>query len=169
MKGYIFNDNKDRADFLDSVYPVGSVYISTSATHPSELFGGSWQELPEGRVLLAQGTSYPAGSTGGEATHTLTKDEIPSHTHERGTMNITGTIPSENRSVDVGSAYSGAFYRSTSNTQNYFGMNGHDKDNPRAYFDASRSWTGETSSIGGDKSHNNMQPYLSVYMWTRTA
>ncbi|WP_303997729.1 hypothetical protein, partial [Megamonas hypermegale] len=57
--------------------PVGNIYQSTNATSPAELFGGTWEEMPAGRVLLAQGqsdwgTNYAAGSTGGEATHQLT-------------------------------------------------------------------------------------------------
>ena len=58
------------------MYPVGSIYASTASTNPGTLFGGTWEALPAGRVLLAQGTStwgttYAAGSTGGEAPHTL--------------------------------------------------------------------------------------------------
>ncbi len=54
-------------------YPIGSVYTSTVATSPADLFGGIWEALPEGRVLLAQGASYPAGQQGGEATHAITE------------------------------------------------------------------------------------------------
>ena len=77
------------------MYPVGAIYASTVSTNPGTLFGGTWEALPAGRVLLAQGTSswgttYAAGSQGGEATHTLTIGEVPAHKHSRGTMNITG-------------------------------------------------------------------------------
>lgn len=70
-------------DTLKKVYPVGSIYMSTVSTNPATLFGfGTWEAMPAGRVLLAQGksswgTTYNAGSTGGEATHTLTVG----HTH----------------------------------------------------------------------------------------
>ena len=59
-----------RPTALDS-YPVGSIYMSVNSTSPADLFGGTWEAMPAGRVLLAQGTSewgveYQAGSTGGE-------------------------------------------------------------------------------------------------------
>lgn len=69
---------------LDYVYPVGSYYISNSATSPAELFGGTWEKLAEGTFLMSAGTNYPVGSTGGEATHTLSVDEMPSHSHNYG-------------------------------------------------------------------------------------
>ena len=73
-----FSDNKD---VLDLVYPVGSVYISVSDTPPGKLFGGVWKQI-NGRFLLATGDDYAAGQTGGEATHTLTASEMPSHAHK---------------------------------------------------------------------------------------
>ena len=64
----------------DLVYPVGAIYLSTSSTSPQALFGGSWEQI-QGRFLLCAGGGYAAGSTGGEASHTLTVDEMPPHTH----------------------------------------------------------------------------------------
>ena len=63
-----------------AAYPVGAVYISTVSTSPASLFGGTWEQLKD-RFLLGAGDTYSAGSTGGEAAHTLTVDEMPSHTH----------------------------------------------------------------------------------------
>ena len=63
-----------------SMYPIGSIYRSVKSTDPSELFGGTW-ELLKDVFLMAAGDSYPAGSTGGEAEHALTVDEMPNHTH----------------------------------------------------------------------------------------
>ena len=88
-------------------YPVGSIYMSVNSTNPSQLFGGTWEAIAGGRVLIGQNTSYPAGSTGGEATHTLTTNEMPSHSHSgstdtdgnhshtRGSMNINGKFQAE--------------------------------------------------------------------------
>lgn len=67
-------------ELLDYIYPVGSIYMSVSSASPSSFIGGTWARI-EGRFLLAAGGGYNAGSTGGEATHTLTVDEMPSHTH----------------------------------------------------------------------------------------
>ena len=63
-----------------AAYPVGAIYISTVSTSPASLFGGTWEQLKD-RFLLASGDTYSAGSTGGEAAHTLTIDEMPSHSH----------------------------------------------------------------------------------------
>ena len=94
---------------------------------------------------------------------------MPSHSHTRGTMNITGTVSGASIKGVVDSAPvggSGAF--KTTSTYNWFdggaGGNGSYAD-----FDASRSWTGATSEEGESQAFNNMQPYLSVYIWKRTA
>ena len=65
----------------DVLYPVGSIYLSTSSTSPQTLFGGTWQRIQD-RFLLCAGSTYAAGKTGGEAEHTLTVNEMPSHTHQ---------------------------------------------------------------------------------------
>lgn len=169
-----------------SIYPVGSIYMSLNSADPATFFGGSWDKLEDGRVLIGANTKYSAGSTGGEFTHTLSVDELPAHshsgsvskkgnhTHTRGTMNITGSFI-----VDDEAGYaSGAFYYGSG-----VGDQGAtDEGTARyAYFDASRSWTGETSAAGNhshtvtisntgeSKGHNIMQPYLAVHMWKRVA
>ena len=65
---------------LDCLHPVGSIYQSTDSTSPSDLFGGTWEQIKD-VFLLAAGDSHAAGSTGGEETHTLTKAELPDHNH----------------------------------------------------------------------------------------
>ena len=154
---------------LDQVYPVGSIYLSTNNVSPASLFGGTWIQIQD-RFLLAAGTSYTAGNTGGEATHTLTESEVPSHTHERGTMNITGGFApwSEGTGTNITNP-TGAFTAVASNQYGWGTSSGRDQDNAWIDFDASKSWTGETTSFGGDGAHNNMPPYLVVYMWARTA
>lgn len=74
-------NNKQKIDaIVDKIYPIGSIYMSVNATSPSTLFGGTWVKI-EGRFLLGSGGGYSLGAAGGEATHTLTIDEMPSHTH----------------------------------------------------------------------------------------
>ena len=63
------------------MYPVGSIYLSVNDTNPATFIGGTWERIKD-RFLLAAGDSYAAGSTGGEAEHTLTEDEMPSHAHK---------------------------------------------------------------------------------------
>ena len=132
-----------------SVYPIGSIYISVSGTNPAELFGGTWQRLKD-RFLLAAGDTYAAGSTGGEAEHLLTADELPSHTHPL--ESITGT---DDMNFVNGS---GSFLLQNSDTT---------IDWPSAK-NAEMKY-GNTGSVGGNKPHNNLPPYLAVYMWVRVA
>lgn len=61
-------------------YPVGAIYMSCVATSPASLFGGEWTQIKD-RFLVGVGSSYTAGDTGGEATHKLTVNELPSHSH----------------------------------------------------------------------------------------
>ena len=68
---------------FNKIYPVGSIYMSINSTDPSELFGGEWEQIKD-RFLLACGTTYSNGATGGEATHTLTTNEMPTHSHSIG-------------------------------------------------------------------------------------
>lgn len=65
---------------LLEVYPVGSIYMSVNNVDPANLFGGTWEQIKD-RFLLSAGDIYANGSTGGEATHTLTIAEMPKHTH----------------------------------------------------------------------------------------
>ena len=64
----------------DLIYPVGAIYLSTYSTRPQTLFGGTWERIQD-RFIFCVGRSMPAGTTGGEASHTLTENEIPPHTH----------------------------------------------------------------------------------------
>ena len=122
----------DGARTLLDFYPVGSIYMSVNNTSPARLFGGSWEQIKD-VFLLAAGDTYSAGSTGGEATHTLTVDEMPSHNHGFKTIE---------KKAASGTNYS------------RFASDG----------DAVGSVITET---GGGQPHNNMPPYLAVFMWQR--
>lgn len=78
MKVKVWNGSSFQT-LLDICYPVGSIYQSTKATNPATFLGGTWRQLKD-RFLLGAG-SKSAGATGGEETHTLTVNEMPSHTH----------------------------------------------------------------------------------------
>ena len=122
---------------LANVYPVGAIYISTVATNPGTLFGfGTWERIQD-TFLLAAGSAYAAGVTGGEATHTLTIDEMPEHNHG---LHFSSGVGAYNSPVQG---------------------NGNNQE-----------WgysTNTVSSTGGGQAHNNMPPYLAVYMWKRTS
>ena len=77
----VANSKIGTSDLLDLVYPVGSIYLSVDSTAPSTLFGGTWEQIKD-TFLLGSGDDYTIGDTGGEATHTLTIDEMPKHSHK---------------------------------------------------------------------------------------
>lgn len=139
---------------LDNVYPIGSIYMNVNSTNPGTLFGGTWEQI-QGRFLLGMSSSYPAGSQGGEASHTLTTDEMPSHGHNPANeAGYFGFITNSKKAFSIGDmgsqSGSGRYYPYAS-----------------AAFDISRNTL--TGTTGGGKSHNNMPPYLSIYIWKRTA
>lgn len=117
-------------------YPVGAIYLSVTEVDPSSLFGGTWERIG-GRFLLGADDTYAAGSTGGEATHTLTVDEMPKHNHEIDNLNAAG------------------------NATPYMTVQAQDK----------KGYGGnvQTMFAGGGKPHNNMPPYLAVFMWKRVS
>lgn len=78
-----FDEYKNKVDLLNFIYPVGSIYMSVGTTSPAVLFGGTWEQI-EGKFLLASSSSHALGTTGGEETHTLNTNEMPSHTHKFG-------------------------------------------------------------------------------------
>ena len=121
-----------------AAYPVGSIYLSVSATNPGTIFGGTWQQI-QGRFLLAASSAYPAGSTGGAATHTLTTNEMPSHGHGFLQANNNGTAGTW--VIDAG----------TTNARKVSAS------------------SGVVTPTGGGQAFAIMPPYLSVYMWRRTA
>ena len=69
------------ADLLNKVYPVGSIYMSAVNVSPASFLGGTWQAIEQGRMLMAAGSSWQAGTTGGAAYHALTVQEMPAHDH----------------------------------------------------------------------------------------
>lgn len=127
----------DTKTIIDTIYPVGSIYITLNQTSPSKLFPGTYWKQIKNRFLLSASSTYSALSVGGEATHTLTENEIPEHQHIIWYPNAGGE-----QSAAIGYPEAGS-----KNTW---------------YAEASK-----TSSAGGGQAHNNMPPYLAVYMWER--
>ena len=147
---------------LELFYPVGSVYISVNNTNPSTLFGGTWVQI-EDVFLLSAGSTYTAGVTGGQAEYDA--DDMPAHTHTRGTMEIEGIVgPLDDSSNNV---LTGAFYNMGSYA--YDASSSGSGSGWKLGFKASNGWTGETSQSGTNENATIMPPYLVVYMWKRTA
>lgn len=151
---------------IDYIYPIGSIYISVNTTSPANLFGGSWTQLKD-RFLLGAGSTYTAGSTGGAATHKLTVAEIPKHAHDTPFLNNM-TNNGEGKSDFIGvygkgvTASAAIKEMGASSTIEMWWVNQTNKAE-------GNEWSYLTSSKGGSSAHNNMPPYLVVYMWKRTA
>ena len=132
---------------------VGMIVQSTTLDTEAKviaIYGGtSWSKV-EGRFLLGTSSSYAVNSIGGEATHTLTISEMPSHNHASSTKK--GAIP--------------CWDNKASSTGKYYGL----YDGSLAY-QSSYAYdinTTSTSYAGGNQKHNNMPPYKAVYIWERT-
>lgn len=169
-----------------AAYPVGAYYMSSDSTSPAVLFGGTWTQI-QNRFIYAAGPGYSVNSTGGSATKTLVTDNIPSHTHScgsagshthtRGTMNITGNFGG----TDVQSSYYGNGAFAINSWGNWSDEGGKWQNNygRNMSFDASRKWSGATSSNGSHAhtigstgkgtAFNVMPPYIVAYVWRRTA
>lgn len=127
-----------------ALFPVGSIYLSTVNTNPGTFFPNTtWVAWGSGKVPVgvdANDTDFnTVEKTGGEKTHTLTTQEMPTHNHTFETWAI-GTY--SNASVSTGS-------ETLARGQNRDDM--------------------ETENAGGGQAHNNLQPYITCYMWKRTA
>ena len=136
-------------DILDRLYPVGSIYMSatmTTATAVGNALGGTWEAWGAGRVPVGVDTTQTefdtAEETGGEKTHTLTVAEMPSHRHYTSNYNGGGNTQG----------------MATTNAQVHGDTNYWNFNNP-----------GNSSATGGDGAHNNLQPYITCYMYKRVA
>lgn len=144
-----------KSEIVNLIYPVGSIYISTQSTNPSTLFGGTWEAYGQGRTLIGAGTgddgstsmSFTAGSQGGEYNHKLTVAEMPKHIH-------TDLMVADNH-----------FTAWNSNKGNWKTLETKSLFNNTGTVNENMFNTGNT---GGSLSHNNTQPYITVYIWHRT-
>jgi hypothetical protein len=152
--------SKLASDALAAAYPVGSIYMNASdSTNPATLLGfGTWVAFGAGKVPVgidAGDTDFDAAEeTGGAKTHTLDLDEMPSHRH--GGIQPSGSAGSNSNGFDVDNPNSGDDTQGSQKFTKYAGGLGSTVD-------------GILTSAGATQAHNNLQPYIVVYMWKRTA
>lgn len=137
------------ASLFGLLYPVGSIYISTLSTNPGTLLGvGTWSAFGAGRTLVSLDSGQTefdtVEETGGAKTHTLLEAELPAHSHSISVRHVDTT-------TTTGSA------KRLNNVQESTGG-------------AGGTLTGtNTDTTGSGTAHNNLQPYIVVYIWKRTA
>lgn len=146
---------------IDMIYPIGSTYISVNSVNPSFLFGGEWEQIQD-RFLLASGSTYSAGSTGGSATVTLTSAQSGLKAHGHGMDHNHNHRHSLNKNFSTGSGSVSA-YTVTSNRSTSTQYTGYDSTA------SSKKTTDNNTASNASEAHENMPPYLTVYMWKRIA
>lgn len=136
---------------LDLIYPVGAIYMSVNSTNPGTLFGGTWVAWGAGRVPVGVDTSQTEFNTvlktGGEKTHTLTIAEMPSHNHNN-LSNCDGYVA---HATALGLPYSAIFEKAAAS-----------RGGEAMFYRAG-------ITVGGGGAHNNLPPYITCYMYRRTA
>ncbi|QBX14632.1 capsid and scaffold protein [Streptococcus phage Javan149] len=137
----------DKTEILNMVYPVGAIYMSTSSANPSTFIGGTWQRYAQGRTIVGVSENETefnyAGKTGGEKTHQLTKAEMPRHDHN---------VSNDNNALLLAASSTKAYATAGAGS----GSN-------------SWPWQKGVQAEGGNQPHNNLQPYITTYIWLRTA
>ena len=129
------------ANILNTIYPVGSIYISVSSANPGNTFGGTWVAFGAGKTLVGFDSNdadfSTVEATGGEKAHTLDITEMPSHNHNKLKLR----------------------WSTAAGANAVYGSNGAGSGSDR-----------DTESYqGGDQPHNNMPPYIIVYFWKRVS
>ena len=154
--------------FLDVVYPVGAIYLSTVNTNPGTLFGGTWEQIKD-RFLLAAGDTYSAGGTGGSAT--MSHTHTAKHSHTEG--NLAAAVGAVSNDIFTIAYQAGSKNsRGPSSVTNYSIWGEDVSQSSRSFNHHTRVYgtTAESTPTTSDASNtNNMPPYLTVYVWKRTA
>ena len=168
-------------ELVDLIYPVGSIYMSVNSTSPQTLFGGTWTQL-EDTFLLACGSTYASDGANvhtaqhGAATHALTSSQMPRHTHTQNghahgpageydyfiaTPTGSGAITRNSTAGQSGTKVQNLLQHATgvarTNTESVTATNKY------------TGGSGSAESASNGSAHNNMPPYMAVYMWKRTA
>ena len=175
----VFKESKN-SDLIDLIYPVGSIYMSVNNTSPSILFGGEWEQI-EDKFLLASGTTYSNGDSGGSADAV-----VVSHNHTQKAHNHTQNAHNHNANsnsfvqsnVDLAINGTKRAFPSTGSsahfvyiaTDEYKSSSTINISSTTANRTATnQSQTAENNPTGVDGTGKNMPPYLTVNVWQRIA
>lgn len=140
-----------------SLYPIGAIYISTIDTSPASTLGGTWERIQDKFLLGANDTN--AGTTGGAAEVTLTASQLPAHSHYISTTLDATSVYLKNQSSDIVADTTGSHSA-------YFSGRSEKIIRPSDMYGRLAAVDNQQTRGGA---HNNMPPYLAVYMWKRVA
>ena len=134
---------------IDMIYTIGSIYLSVNNVNPSSVFGGTWVRFGNGKTLVGVDTNdsdfNSVEKTGGEKTHTTTLNEMPTHKHTV----IMSWAPNQSHNHS-GGTYAKSFAEGANPSDGTY-----------------QSTDERIDNAGGGQPHNNLQPYITVYMWKR--
>ena len=184
-----------KASIISLFYPVGTIFMSVNSTNPEEIFGGTWEKI-NGKFLFAEDSTHLAGTTGGESSHVLSVNELPSHSHSyyksnnvsEGTALTIDQLPSHSHRIwstntwsenTVGLTHEGKAYGVAGVDQGGGSENWTDTGSGDGHQIIENTGNGkvhdhpinfintDTALLGNNVPHKNMPPYLAVYMWKR--
>lgn len=134
---------------LNKCYPIGSLYWTEKEENPASLLGGGgWTQIKD-KFILAAGDIYKKGQTGGEATHVLTVDEMPTHQHDYRLFSTVGSTSYDAQQGKFMTATQGA-----NSSESFLCGPGKSKE-------------AHILPKGSSQAHNNMPPYEVFYCWKR--
>lgn len=131
----------------DCPYNVGDIYITTLNTNPQDIWQNTTWEKVKDRFLLSSGDTYTLGAIGGEATHTLTVEELAKHVHEL-SVDLNPIFSLVSNGDDGSPVVTGQSIGAINSAQ-------------------IKGYGVYANITGGNQPHNNMPPYLCVNMWIR--
>lgn len=161
-------DGMSATDVVNLIYPVGSIYMGVNNVNPGTFFGGTWVQWGAGKAVMGVNTSdadfNSAEKTGGAKNHTLSVAELPSHNHT-----FSGSSGSAGAHTH-GLKYTG------SETAKGTGHGWINNDGASTLSSSVKSAGAHTHSIsgtidntGGGSAFSILPPYITCYMWKRTA
>lgn len=151
---------------LNKQNPVGKILITTVNINPETYLGfGTWIAWGSGKVPVGVNTSDTSFNTvektGGAKTVTLTESQIPSHSH--------GCVERTGSETDYKFQFTGNLDTGSTSTARRRVAAGSDYYAMTATTTSDISDFDKTANTGGGTAHSNLQPYITCYMWKRTA
>lgn len=164
--------DKKISDLLNMFYPVGSVYETMdSSFDPNKKWGGTWERI-KGRVLVGVDENDSDFNTtekiGGEKTHKLSVSEMPSHNHSASEKSLKGGVNNISGQDKTWGLTSSGIFSNWGDTNGLYSTSKETTTNYKDGFYLDATHTHTIGNTGGGNAHNNLQPYITCYIWKRT-